>query len=776
MKSSRPRARAALIIAIATICNLLPQISAPASDLSTTLSSPLSESATGPGATVHVEDLSVFEPSGGTVVIDPETAEEETLTYSGVAVDTNELLGLDRQQPTSHEVGAVIEKAVGSTTSEPTPSQAPQATPSPSPSEETADHQPSSDGAAQPQPESAEAVEQEVCDPTRSVCLVVPADVGDPTDCSGTGSLVCELVEDPPPIDTTPCDGSPTSLVCDLVQDPPPVDTTPCDDAPAATICGVLDDLISNPPPIDTTPCDDPPLATICGVADDLINDPPTVDPVEMVCGDEALIPCVEQVIPPLGDPCDNSLLRLLCETQIPPDLPAACDGSLVGQLICDPVDPREMICGDEALIPCVEKYVDPVEDLIPPCTPDPVTCIPDTPCTPDVLECVPPIPDECSYLGDLFPCGPLPEVPDQCDLDPDCNVVPPLPCSGVNCVPPIPCSDPSCGPPVPCSDLSCVPPQPCSGLDCVPPPPAGIPCSADPVACVPGGVPLPIGCALDPSGCIPGGVPVPVDCVTGILGCIPFDKPCLICDNEDAPDLAEPMDACEDLIEGKCESDAQLELLASASDCTREKMTDDDTSYYWWVHRGTSGNDICYGTNQRDIFWMGGGNDVARAYDGNDEMHMSEGNDRAYGVSGADVIYGGGGSDVLVGGYGNDIIHDGLQPDRWPDYDSLYGGPGTDDFNIKDGDPFDEVWGGRGYDPYPAEIDCVYDGAGGQDCDDFEEMEGQGSWGCEETPNCLLLILPDAPSDASESSAAGPTSTLVLSAGNTAAVLNLLE
>ncbi|HSK86481.1 MAG TPA: hypothetical protein VK902_24195 [Rubrobacter sp.] len=78
--------------------------------------------------------------------------------------------------------------------------------------------------------------------------------------------------------------------------------------------------------------------------------------------------------------------------------------------------------------------------------------------------------------------------------------------------------------------------------------------------------------------------------------------------------------------------------------DCAQQKAK---------VCKGTSGNDLIYGSQGIDDINPFGGDDKVYAYDGNDSVRHSYGND---------IIWGGTGADTLRGGFGHDTIY-GNQP-----------------------------------------------------------------------------------------------------------------
>ena len=72
---------------------------------------------------------------------------------------------------------------------------------------------------------------------------------------------------------------------------------------------------------------------------------------------------------------------------------------------------------------------------------------------------------------------------------------------------------------------------------------------------------------------------------------------------------------------------------------------------------KGTSGDDVLYGTPSRDVINPFNGNDVVYADGGNDDVRHSYGNDKIYGGAGNDTLRGGFDNDEIWGGPGKDLI-----------------------------------------------------------------------------------------------------------------------
>lgn len=127
--------------------------------------------------------------------------------------------------------------------------------------------------------------------------------------------------------------------------------------------------------------------------------------------------------------------------------------------------------------------------------------------------------------------------------------------------------------------------------------------------------------------------------------------------------------------------------------------------------HYGDSGSDSCTGTDGPDVFYTRNGGDYADGQHGPDHVHLGAGIDEGHGDYGKDTVWGGGEDDDLWGGYGADELLDGK--DMTGDVDGLFGGPGSDDANIHDGDVWDAYFAGEGDDvdmagKYDTEWYCV--------------------------------------------------------------------
>ena len=101
-------------------------------------------------------------------------------------------------------------------------------------------------------------------------------------------------------------------------------------------------------------------------------------------------------------------------------------------------------------------------------------------------------------------------------------------------------------------------------------------------------------------------------------------------------------------------------------------------------TQRGTSGNDILYGTRRDDVICGGGGNDVIYGLGGEDILRGGRGNDALFGGDGNDRLNGGPGNDALDGEDGRDSLE---TRDRVRGNDSADGGAGGDECRTDRGD-----------------------------------------------------------------------------------------
>ena len=68
-------------------------------------------------------------------------------------------------------------------------------------------------------------------------------------------------------------------------------------------------------------------------------------------------------------------------------------------------------------------------------------------------------------------------------------------------------------------------------------------------------------------------------------------------------------------------------------------------------TRRGTDGNDVLTGTDERDYLYGLGGADVLEGGDDRDRLYGGPGADTLRGGKGIDYLYGGEGKDILEGG-----------------------------------------------------------------------------------------------------------------------------
>jgi Ca2+-binding RTX toxin-like protein len=126
----------------------------------------------------------------------------------------------------------------------------------------------------------------------------------------------------------------------------------------------------------------------------------------------------------------------------------------------------------------------------------------------------------------------------------------------------------------------------------------------------------------------------------------------------------------------------------------------------------GTYGDDSLWSNTGDDTLFGLGGNDTLRGWFGNDYIYGGTGNDYLDGEAdndylnggdGNDLIYGSDGNDTLVGMAGNDLLNGGADNDRIDgyglsgmEYDTLYGGAGSDTFVL--GNKWTTSYLGAGY------------------------------------------------------------------------------
>lgn len=177
----------------------------------------------------------------------------------------------------------------------------------------------------------------------------------------------------------------------------------------------------------------------------------------------------------------------------------------------------------------------------------------------------------------------------------------------------------------------------------------------------------------------------------------------------------------------------------ASAGDwredsCASKVVKDQYQNIAWVEHRGTSRDDVCFGTKYQDVFWTGGGNDRVRSYDGPDKIHLAGGHDIAYAGDGDDIVWTGSGEDIAYGGSGRDFFKEKTLRGG-SDWDCYIAGPGKDNAYIQDGDDIvmDDYWGGKGTNDLYPQIDSFCDDGGGCVQDDVYQVEDGP---CQHDPN----------------------------------------
>jgi hypothetical protein len=166
------------------------------------------------GGQIQLEDVTAFDPAGGQAVFEPGLASEEPFTFTGIDSATHHLVGVTRNNPTSHPAGAFVEALAA-----PQPevsSEDSSATPESSPTPEELDSQPggtqtvSATDAGAPQAEGSSASTgepEDVCVLKEQLCIggIQPIDLQPIIDEVGRTcpELDCVNLEDiPDPIET----------------------------------------------------------------------------------------------------------------------------------------------------------------------------------------------------------------------------------------------------------------------------------------------------------------------------------------------------------------------------------------------------------------------------------------------------------------------------------------------------------------------------------------------------------------------------------------------
>ena len=129
---------------------------------------------------------------------------------------------------------------------------------------------------------------------------------------------------------------------------------------------------------------------------------------------------------------------------------------------------------------------------------------------------------------------------------------------------------------------------------------------------------------------------------------------------------------------------------------------------------QGTDAGDTLTGGAGSDGINGGMGNDLQGGGAGDDILQGGYGNDILYGGDGSDILDGGHGEDRLVGGDGNDLLisrADGREGAIWYDPDR------------DEGDPYNELTGGKLYPDQPIPADDTLTGGAGRDIFYFQTL-----------------------------------------------------
>lgn len=129
--------------------------------------------------------------------------------------------------------------------------------------------------------------------------------------------------------------------------------------------------------------------------------------------------------------------------------------------------------------------------------------------------------------------------------------------------------------------------------------------------------------------------------------------------------------------------------LTAPGDRCDGERVT----------HKGTAGDDVIEGTNDRDVVWTGDGDDTIDTLAGEDVICAGDGNDVVRAGMQADRIWAGRGHDRITAGRGDDVVYGDHGADR------IYAGDQSDEVNGNAGPDFIDMGSGvtsrRGDDGY---------------------------------------------------------------------------
>jgi hypothetical protein len=253
----------AIVVAVMLVMQLAPSTPASAAD-DATLTQDVTPEDPPYNGNLSVSSVSAFNPDGGTAVFEPDTASEETFTYTSTDPESLILTGVRRESPATHPAGSVVAPAEPGAETTPPP-----ATPVPSTSPTTDDggqsaepsaaapDEPGSDpssgadvaGASQA---SSAGVIPGPCDIAAILCSVVP-----PIGCEGCDSVVDAVLEMVSPCleKSEGCAEPVMTVVSGLIYEAcGSDDLLYCDDKVAQILAAVIDDLCA----YGLTTCADP--------------------------------------------------------------------------------------------------------------------------------------------------------------------------------------------------------------------------------------------------------------------------------------------------------------------------------------------------------------------------------------------------------------------------------------------------------------------------------------------------------------------------------------
>ncbi|MCR9074379.1 MAG: hypothetical protein NXI18_22280, partial [Alphaproteobacteria bacterium] len=145
----------------------------------------------------------------------------------------------------------------------------------------------------------------------------------------------------------------------------------------------------------------------------------------------------------------------------------------------------------------------------------------------------------------------------------------------------------------------------------------------------------------------------------------------------------------------------------------------------YGFNHMGqmTSGATYSEGTDAGETIEGTSGDDAINAGLGDDTVNGNDGNDILQGSYGNDILNGGDGNDVLDGGHGEDILNGGAGNDLLISQSDGREGAVAYDADRDEGDPYNELTGGKLYPDQPLHADDVMTGGDGADTFYFQTL-----------------------------------------------------